>query len=174
MSEDVSKVGRRTCRFPGCDEPLRSDNTSGHCKRHYQRGALPHRKAAEAWLDDVGLADSSDPNAVLLKSVADELDDLDTGVYEGLTDKQKLDATRASRNAFASARKALQAEVDRADSEAKRRRHQLIYATIAGEALGFCDLALLSDGLRAKVATELREQHGIDVSIYDNPIRRDG
>lgn len=134
---------------------------------------MKHQVAADLWLNEVGLYDSHDPNVILLRSVAQELDDLEKDVYENLTDMQKLAASRSTRNTLAATRKALQTLVERTDSEASRRRHQLIYAEIAAESLGYVDATLLSEKLRAKVAKELAEVHNIDLAIYE-PIQQEG
>ena len=165
-----------TCAYPGCEEVLQAHNTTGFCfkyHRHEGEKALrrllgrPHRSGAEAWLTTVGLTNSADPNVAVLRSVATELDDLEDGAYPDLNAKQKLDVAHRTRSSIAAIRKALQAEVDRADSADRRRRHQLLFAGIAAEALGFLDVSLLSEALREQVAAEMKEHHNITLDVFE-------
>lgn len=125
-----------------------------------------------AWLTEVGLAESRDPNVAIMLRGGETLDRLDAGEYD-LSDAKHLVVQRNAETSIANARKALQAEIDRADSAAARKRHQLIYAVMAGDSLGFVDPALLSDTLRAKISQELQEKHNIDLTHYE-PIRKEG
>lgn len=166
----------RTCIADGCPEALAANNTTGYCNRFHRieakkvsrrRSVGAHRMDAEKWLADVGLTDSPDPYVGLLRSSSNQLDDLEVVAFPDMSSKQKLDAVRAAQDSVAKYRKALQVEVDRADSAAKRRRHQLLYAGLAAQTLGFVDPTLLSDTLRDRIAEELKEQHGIDLAIYE-------
>lgn len=163
------------CEAEGCEEALSTGNASGYCSKFHrnnsraikrQQERRPSLAATLAWLAEVGLAGSPDPNVVLLCSVAKEMDDLDEGLFD-ITDHQLIQAKKAARHAIAQARKALQATLDKADSVAVKRRHRLVYGRIAAESLGWIDTELLSDSLRAAVFAYLGAEHGIEPEDYD-------
>ena len=120
----------------------------------------PNLDHVETWLGEVGLDDDHDPDIMILRQTADELDWLDEA---DLADKEKIAARRSIRHALTSARKNLQRLVDRHDSVQSRRRHQRVFAGLVGESLGWIDLDLLSDGLRSEVVAYLCETHEIDL-----------
>ena len=116
-------------------------------------------EAIYRWLEKVGLVDSDDPDAVVLIDCARELDWLD-GKTE-LDDRQLVAARRTVRASMNTARRGLQKLLDRQDSQASRKRHQLVYGRVVDESFGWIDLDLLPTDLRAQVVKHLYDEHGL-------------
>jgi len=116
-------------------------------------------EAIYRWLEKVGLVDSDDPDAVVLIDCAREVDWLD-GKTE-LDDRQWVAAGRTARAGMNTARRGLQKLLDRQDSQASRKRHQLVYGRVVDESFGWIDLDLLPTDLRAQVVKHLYDEHGL-------------
>ena len=129
-----------------------------------------HYMAARAWLEEVKLHDTPDPNVAMLLGIAQELEDVEAGEYD-LGDKDRLATARGLRKSLLDTRRALQALVDRADSLASMERHQHEYGRVAAESLGFIDFTLLDASAQKSVIRSLTAR-GYDMGEWGPTTRR--
>jgi len=104
--------------------------------------------------------DSDDPDAVVLVDCARELDWLDSDKPD-LDHRQLVAARRTVRAGMNTARRGLQKLLDRQDSQASRKRHQLVYGRLVDESFGWIELGLLPADLRDQVVKHLHDEHGL-------------
>lgn len=129
-----------------------------------------HYSTAVAWLEDMQLHATPDPNVAMLLGIAQELEDIEAGEYD-LSDKDRLVMARGLRKSLLETRRALQLLVDRADSLASMERHQHEYGRIAAESLGFIDFALLDAPAQKSVIRSLTAR-GYDMTEWEPATRR--
>ena len=129
-----------------------------------KKGRVRWTTSARQWLRNVEFEDWTDPNVLVLIGAAQELDDLDS---TEMTDSQRATAARSLRHSFTTARKTIQAQLDKADSLNAIKRHQLMFAGVACSSLGFIDPQLLSAELRKQVYAHLKSEHNIDAAEFE-------
>lgn len=125
-------------------------------------------KQVDAWLDELGLSDSNDPNILILRSTATELEELAT---LKMTDNQRFNARNKLNYGIQNAARLIQVQADKADSINNMKRTAATYNGLAAESLGWVDVGLLSEELRKQVAAELEANHGISLADYTPTMR---
>lgn len=118
------------------------------------------------WLNEMGLADCNDPNAMILLEAAIDLDELNSGLHQ-LSHKDLVTARGRVRHNITTARRSLQPVIDEHSLEREDGRHRLRYSGVAARTMGWIDPGLLTPELLELCADHLAAEHGIKIADYE-------